>query len=61
MGLIWSAPIMRISAMKAFGRRDTMLVKMMRDMPLPRPYSLICSPSHMIKAVPVVKDSTHMK
>ena len=30
---------------------------MMREMPFPIPRSVICSPSHMIKAVPVVRVS----
>ena len=33
-----------------------MPVKMISDMPLPTPRSLICSPSHMMKAVPVVSE-----
>ncbi len=32
----------------------TMPAKMISEMPLPTPRSLICSPSHMMKAVPVV-------
>ena len=35
-----------------------MPAKMISDMPLPTPRSLICSPSHMMKADPVVSDST---
>ena len=39
-------------------RRDgmsvTMPAKMMSEMPLPMPRSVICSPTHMMKAVPVV-------
>ena len=31
-----------------------MPVKMISDMPLPMPRSVICSPSHMMNAVPVV-------
>ena len=31
-----------------------MPAKMMSEMPLPMPRSVICSPSHMMKAVPVV-------
>ncbi len=31
-----------------------MPTKMMSDIPLPTPRSLICSPSHMMKAEPVV-------
>jgi hypothetical protein len=40
----------------ALGRPTTMPAKMMSDMPLPMPRSLICSPSHMMKAVPVVSE-----
>ena len=28
------------------------------DTPLPTPFTFICSPSHIIRAVPAVKDST---
>ena len=35
-----------------------MPVKISRLMPLPMPRSVICSPSHMMKAVPVVSVST---
>ena len=37
-----------------------MPAKMMRLIPLPMPRSVICSPSHMMKAVPVVRVSTVM-
>ncbi len=37
-----------------------MPAKMMRLIPLPIPRSVICSPSHMMKAVPVVRVSTVM-
>ena len=37
-----------------------MPVKISSDMPLPMPRSVICSPSHMMKAVPAVRVSTHM-
>ena len=33
-----------------------MPVKMISDMPLPMPRSVICSPSHMMNAVPVVSE-----
>ena len=33
-----------------------MPAKMISDMPLPMPRSVICSPSHMMNAVPVVSD-----
>ena len=38
-----------------------MPAKMISDMPLPTPRSVICSPSHMMKPVPVVSVSTVMK
>ena len=41
----------------ADGRPATMPAKMMSEMPLPMPRSVICSPSHMMNAVPVVSDS----
>ena len=37
-----------------------MPAKMSRLIPLPMPRSVICSPSHMMKAVPVVRVSTVM-
>ena len=37
------------------GRPTTMPAKMISEMPLPIPLSEICSPSHMMKAVPVVR------
>ncbi len=37
-----------------------MPVKMSSDMPFPMPRSVICSPSHMMKAVPAVSVITHM-
>ena len=37
-----------------------MPAKMISEMPLPMPRSEICSPSHMMKAVPVVSVSTVM-
>jgi hypothetical protein len=45
----------------ADGSRTTMPAKMMREMPLPMPRSEICSPSHMIRAVPVVRVSMVMR
>ncbi len=41
-------------------RPTTMPAKMISEMPLPMPRSLICSPSHMTKAVPVVSVITVM-
>ena len=42
------------------GRPTTMPVKISSDMPLPMPRSVICSPSHMMKAVPAVRVMTHI-
>ena len=39
----------------ARGRLATIPAKMMSEMPLPIPRSVICSPSHMMKIVPVVR------
>ncbi len=39
----------------ADGRRATIPAKMIREIPLPMPRSVICSPNHMINAVPEVK------
>jgi hypothetical protein len=39
-------------------RPTTMPAKMISEMPLPMPRSLICSPSHMTTAQPVVSVST---
>ena len=39
------------------GRPTTMPAKISSDMPLPTPRSVICSPSHMMKALPVVSVS----
>ena len=42
------------------GKPTTMPAKMSRLIPLPIPRSVICSPSHMMNAVPVVRVSTVM-
>ena len=39
----------------ARGRPTTMPAKISNDMPLPMPRSVICSPSHMMKMLPVVR------
>ena len=44
-----------ISLNTAVGILSTMPMKMMNEMPLPIPLLVICSPSHMIKTVPVVR------
>jgi len=43
------------------GPRQTMPAKMMSEIPLPIPRSVICSPSHMMKAVPAVSVMTVMR
>src|SRR5439155_1079874 len=40
--------------MTADGRRTTMPAKMISEIPLPMPFSEICSPIHMMSAVPAV-------
>ena len=40
------------------GKRATMLVNRMIEMPFPMPNSVICSPSHMMRAEPEVNVST---
>ena len=39
------------------GNPTTIPAKISSDMPLPTPRSVICSPSHMMKALPVVRVS----
>jgi len=39
---------------RSAGNRATMPMKMMSEMPFPIPRSVICSPSHMMRTVPVV-------
>ncbi len=41
----------------AEGKRDMMLAMMIRETPLPMPYSSICSPIHMSSMVPAVSRS----
>ncbi len=45
---------------RPLGNRATIPAKMMREMPLPIPRSVICSPSHMRNAVPEVRVMTVM-
>ena len=54
----WPVRIWSNVWMTARGNPTTMPEKMMSDMPLPMPRSVICSPSHMTKHVPVVSVST---
>ena len=42
------------------GMRITMPEKITSEMPLPMPRSVICSPSHMMKAVPEVSVIMHI-
>jgi len=42
----------------ASGMRATIPAKMMREMPFPTPRSVICSPIHMMKAVPAAREMT---
>ena len=44
----------------ALGSLATMPANMMREMPLPMPFSVICSPSHMRNEVPAVRVSMVM-
>ena len=44
--------------MTARGSCATIPAKMMSDIPLPMPRSVICSPSHMMNVVPAVSVST---
>ena len=47
--------IKRMLLLMAVGIRATIPAKMIREIPLPMPRSVICSPSHMMKAVPAVR------
>ncbi len=40
------------------GMRSTIPAKMINEIPLPIPRSVICSPSHITNSVPVVRVST---
>jgi len=44
----------------ALGRPATMPAKISREMPLPTPRSVICSPSHITKILPVARVKAHM-
>ena len=43
------------SASSACGRRATMPIMMMSEIPLPMPLSVIFSPSHMMNMVPAIR------
>ncbi|MNR42808.1 hypothetical protein D3C85_1613670 [compost metagenome] len=49
------------SAASAAGRPATIPAKIRMEIPLPRPRSVICSPSHMTNMVPVTKVTTVVK
>ena len=49
-------PVYRVRIM--LGTRERIPANRMMEMPLPMPNSVICSPSHMTKAEPAVKQST---
>jgi hypothetical protein len=53
--LRWPVWMSSTSPNAACGRLTTMPAKMISEMPLPMPRSEICSPSHMMNAVPVVR------
>jgi hypothetical protein len=56
----WGAPTRKSAAAtswpRATGIRATMPARMISEMPLPRPYSSICSPSHIRNKHPAVSD-----
>ena len=58
MSPIWPVRSWSNVEITARGRPTTMPAKMMSDIPLPMPRSVICSPSHMMNVVPVVSVST---
>ena len=47
--------MLRTEVTMSVGKRETIEANRMMEMPLPIPYSVICSPSHMIRAEPEVK------
>ena len=49
------AAMLRTVVIRLVGRREMMLANRIMEMPLPMPNSVICSPSHMIRAEPEVK------
>ena len=44
-----------------FGSAATIPAKMMSEMPLPTPFAVICSPSHMRNTVPAVRVMAMMR
>ncbi len=57
-GPISSALMSSIKATTPAGKALTMPAKMISEVPLPMPDSVICSPSHMMNTVPVVRVKT---
>ncbi len=53
------SPVLALENMRtaASGISVTIPAKIISEMPLPIPRSVICSPSHMMKAVPVVSET----
>ena len=51
----WKSPL------AAFGSPATIPAKMMIEIPLPRPRSVICSPSHIRNIVPVTRLTAQVK
>ena len=63
MNTVDSAPVRpnsRVPA-KALGRLATMPEKMIREIPLPTPRAVICSPSHIRNMVPPTRVTTVVK
>ncbi len=57
---IWPVRSWSIVFRTPAGKFTTIPAKMISDMPLPIPRSVICSPNHMMKQVPVVRVSSTM-
>src|SRR5215475_12684928 len=57
-----SGSVIRVTNCRTpFGRPTTIPAKINRLIPLPMPRSVICSPSHMTKIVPVINVRVEMK
>jgi len=53
-------PVLKGSTAVMFSNNGNTPAKMIREIPLPIPRSVICSPSHMMNAVPAVNVTTAM-
>ena len=51
----------RVPGLRALGRRETMMAKIISEMPLPMPRWVISSPIHITSTVPAVSDITIRK